>query len=163
MTLVYYAVEGDTDAPVAERLIRLVGFEPHPIRVAGGKPKLDPRIPELNRSGAALNWLILRDLDQDASCASELIDRLLKGREVAPRVNLRIPVRAMESWLLADREGFAGELGIARSRSCSCRMTLCSTATRAPCPPQSPATCSRATSSLTTSTCPCSTPAVSRR
>ena len=60
---------------VYEKLIRLVGFDPRPTRVAGGKPKLDPRIPELNRSGAALNWLILRDLDHDAPCASELIDR----------------------------------------------------------------------------------------
>ena len=51
---------------VYEKLTRLVGFDPCPTRVAGGKPKLDPRIPELNRSGAALNWLILRDLDHDA-------------------------------------------------------------------------------------------------
>ena len=66
---------------VYEKLIRLVGFDPRPTRVAGGKPKLDPRIPELNRSGAALNWLILRDPDHDAPCASELIDhRTRRGR-----------------------------------------------------------------------------------
>ena len=116
MTVVYYAVEGDTDVPVAEKLIRLVGFDPRPTRVAGGKLSLDQRIPELNRSGAALNWLIMRDLDNDAPCASELIDRLLQGREVAPRVSLRIPVRAVEGWLLADRDGFAGEFGIALQR-----------------------------------------------
>lgn len=116
MTVVYYAVEGDTDAPVAEKLIRLAGFDPRPTRVAGGKSLLDPRIPALNRSGIALNWLIIRDLDHDAPCASELIDRLLQGREVAPRVSLWIPVRAMESWMLADREGFAGEFGIALQR-----------------------------------------------
>ena len=71
MTVVYYAVEGETDIPVAERLIRLAGLAPRPTRVAGGKSQLDARIPALNRSGVALNWLILRDLDHDAPCASE--------------------------------------------------------------------------------------------
>lgn len=116
MTVVYYAVEGDTDVPVAEKLIRSVGFEPRATRVAGGKPKLDPRIPELNRSGSELNWLILRDLDNDAPCAPELIGQLLRGRPIAPRVSLRIPVHAMESWLLADRDGIATEFGIASHR-----------------------------------------------
>ena len=37
MTVVYYAVEGDTDAPVAEKLIRLVGFDPRPF---GGTRRL---------------------------------------------------------------------------------------------------------------------------
>ena len=117
MTVVYYAVEGETDIPVAERLIRLVGLYPRATRVAGGKSHLDARIPALNRSGRALNWLILRDLDRDAPCASELIDDLLHGRGLAPRVSLRIPVRAMESWMLADREGFTGEFGVAAQRA----------------------------------------------
>lgn len=116
MTVVYFAVEGETDVPVAERLIRLAGLDPRPTRVAGGKSQLDARIPALNRSGVALNWLILRDLDRDAPCASGLIDDLLHGRRLAPRVSLRIPVRAMESWMLADREGFTGEFGVATQR-----------------------------------------------
>lgn len=116
MTVVYYAVEGETDVPVAEKLIRLVGPAPIPMRAAGGKSKLDARIPELNRSGAALNWLILRDLDHDGPCASALIDRILDGRRLAPRVSLRIPVRAVESWILADVEGFAAEFGVTRQR-----------------------------------------------
>lgn len=61
MTVVYYAVEGDTDAPVAEKLIRLVGLDPFPTRAAGGKPKLDPRIPELNRHEALLPALPVAD------------------------------------------------------------------------------------------------------
>ena len=116
MTEVYFAVEGETDVPVAEHLIRLVGLYPRATRVAGGKSQLDARIPALNRSGGALNWLILRDLDRDAPCASALIDVLLHGRGLAPRLSLRIPVRAMESWILADREGFTGEFGVAAQR-----------------------------------------------
>ena len=116
MTVVYYAVEGDTDVPVAEHLIRLVGLYPRATRVAGGKSQLDQRIPALNRSGVALNWLILRDLDRDAPCASALIADLLHERGLAPRVSLRIPIRAMESWMLADRQGFTGEFGVAAHR-----------------------------------------------
>lgn len=115
MKFVYFAVEGDTDVPIAEKLIDLVGFTPQPTRVAGGKPGLDNRIPELNRSGSALNWLVLRDLD-DGPCASELLRRILGGRRLAPRVSIRIPVREMESWILADADGFAAEFGVAKQR-----------------------------------------------
>ena len=116
MTVVYYTVEGDTDVPVAERLIQLVGRDPCPTSVAGGKSKLDARIAGVNRSGAAINWLILRDLDRDAPCAPSLIERLLHGRRLAPRVSLRIPIRAVESWMLADRVAFASEFGVAEQR-----------------------------------------------
>lgn len=81
MTTVYFAVEGRTDVPVAQRLIRWAGFQPQEAIVAGGKSKLDRRVPALNRSGVRINWLILRDLDHDAPCASLLIDDLL-GREL---------------------------------------------------------------------------------
>ena len=108
MTVVYYAVEGDTDVPVAEHLIRLIGLYPRPNLTHGFLLSIGPVV--------ALNWLILRDLDRDAPCASALIADLLHERGLAPRVSLRIPVRAMESWLLADREGFTGEFGVAAHR-----------------------------------------------
>ena len=110
MTLVYVAVEGRTDAPVAERMVEVVGLEPRTVIEAGGKSQLDPRIADLNRSGTGLNWLILRDLDHDAPCPSELI-RSLVG-EISPRVSLRVPVREVESWMLADADGFAKEFSI---------------------------------------------------
>ncbi|MXW02452.1 MAG: hypothetical protein F4X59_04915 [Holophagales bacterium] len=112
MKFVNLAVEGDTDVPVAERLIGLVGLEPHAVVTGPGAPNLDPRIPEFNRSGEHLNWLILRDLDHDASCPAELVPNLLGGRPMAQRVVLRVPVRAVESWLMADREGFAREFSV---------------------------------------------------
>lgn len=114
MTSVYLAVEGPTDIPVAERLVRLVGLRPQKTVVAGGKHRLDPRIPALNRSATHLNWLILRDLDHDAPCASQLIRQLLKEGTRSPRVAVRVPVRAMESWMLADSKGFAREFAVSR-------------------------------------------------
>ena len=116
MTVVYFAVEGETDVPVAERLIRFFGLDPQPTRTAGGKSRLDARIPEMNRSGVAINWLILRDLDHDAPCASALIRRLLARKRLAPKVLLRVPIRAVESWMLADVTGFAVEFATAEPR-----------------------------------------------
>lgn len=116
MNFVNLAVEGDTDVPVAERLIGLLGLEPHAVVTGPGAPNLDPRIPEFNRSGDHVNWLILRDLDQDASCPAELVANLLGRQPLARRVALRVPVRAVESWLLADREGFAREFSVALSQ-----------------------------------------------
>ena len=113
MNFVNLAVEGDTDVPVAERLIGLVGLEPNAVVTGPGAPNLDPRIPEFNRSGEHVNWLILRDLDHDASCPAELVPNLLGGQPMARRVALRVPVRAVESWLLADRENFGREFSVA--------------------------------------------------
>ena len=114
MTTVHLAVEGRTDIPVAKRLVQLVGLRPQEAVVAGGKSRLDPRIPKLNRSGAHLNWLILRDLDHDSPCASQLVRNLLQYDAPVPRVALRVPVRAVESWILADVDGFVQEFFVSR-------------------------------------------------
>ena len=114
MTTVYVAVEGRTDAPVAKRLVQLVGLRPQEAVVAEGKSRLDSRLPSLNRSGARLNWLILRDLDRDSPCASQLIHDLLQQDARAPRVAVRVPIRAVESWILADVDGFAQEFFVPR-------------------------------------------------
>lgn len=106
MRVVYFAVEGRTDVPVAERLIESVGCRPQQAIVAGSKSRLDPRLPALNRSGTHLNWLILRDLDRDAPCASRLVRRLVGAGTRHPRIAVRVPIRAIESWLLADHEWY---------------------------------------------------------
>ena len=114
MILVRFAVEGRTDVPIAERLIRLVGLEPADTLIAGGKSRLDPKIAGLNRSAAGMNWLILRDLDHDAPCAAALARHLIGAPNLAPRLSFRVPVRAAESWLLADAEAFGDEFFVAQ-------------------------------------------------
>lgn len=111
MSRVWFAVEGWTDIPVAQKLIRSAGREPQQSFVAGGKSRLDPRIPGILDSSSGLDWLILRDLDHDAPCASALVQRLFAGRRCC-RVFLRVAVRASESWLLADAHEFAREFNV---------------------------------------------------
>lgn len=117
MTQVAYAVEGSTDEPLAEQLIRLVGREPKRIFTAGGKPRLDPKIPGYNQSARHRPWLVLRDLDHDdiGCCVADVLVRLVQG-PLAPAMALRLPVRSAESWLLADAEGFSSFFSISRAR-----------------------------------------------
>jgi hypothetical protein len=67
-----------------------------------------PQIPGYNRSGEHLCWLVLRDLDHDddGTCVPDVLEVLLKGPP-APRLALRLAVRAVEAWLLADAQAFS--------------------------------------------------------
>lgn len=96
-------VEGQTDVPVAERLIQRVGLDPVEFMVAEGKARLDRVLRERSLWG---NVLVLRDLDNDAECAPTLIGELIPY-EIPKGICLRIPVKSVESWLLADVEGFS--------------------------------------------------------
>ncbi len=105
---IVYGVEGATDAPVAEALIRFVGRRPRQGLIAHGKTRLDPRIRGWNRPGNLRPGLVLRDWDPDdgAGCVPEHVRRLLGGPLLAPGLALRIPVHAVEAWLMADRVAF---------------------------------------------------------
>lgn len=114
MKRVSYAVEGWSDERVAELLIREVGFEPWQRFVARGKSKLDPKLRGYNASAKRQPWLVLRDLDTDAPCAGQLVGDLIG--EPAPGMALRVPVRAVEAWLMADRQAVARHFGIALTK-----------------------------------------------
>jgi hypothetical protein len=103
-----FGVEGATDVPVAEALIRYVGREPVRTYVGGGKTKLDSRIRRWTESGNQAPFLVLRDWDPDdpGSCLVEFLDGLMKRASCPERVAVRVPVRSVESWLMADREAF---------------------------------------------------------
>ena len=108
MNEVRYAVEGWGDEPVAEKLIRAAGRQPRRILSAGGKSKLDPKLPGFNLSARHHPWLIIRDLDNDGDgrCFPDILARFIGG-EISGRLAFRLPVRSVESWLLADRESFS--------------------------------------------------------
>jgi len=105
-------VEGDTDIPFVQALCKKAGFEVRePIFDAGGKTTLDPKLLGLARAAAGAPYLVLRDLDHDAPCASAW----LKGH--APSAPgrffaLRLAVRAVESWFLADAVTAASALHV---------------------------------------------------
>jgi hypothetical protein len=79
-----------------------------------GQGQLRSRIREINRTANSLSVLLLTDLDSQYPCAPSLISHWLPSR--ARHLNLRVAVREVESWLLADREGLASALSIAASK-----------------------------------------------
>jgi hypothetical protein len=95
-------VEGDSDAVIVGRVLTHVGLELGSTNIQRGKARLDKKLPAFNNAARHGRWLVLRDLDADAPCASELVGRLLPNP--AAHMRLRIAVRAAEAWLIADRD-----------------------------------------------------------
>ena len=114
---VRYAVEGPTDEPLAKRLITTVGMNPRATLVAGGKLRLDPKLPGYNAAAHHSAWLVLRDLDHDdvGGCVPELVQDLLGGPP-SEGMCFRIAVREAEAWLLADARSFAQFFGVSTAR-----------------------------------------------
>jgi hypothetical protein len=108
------AVEGITDAAVAKRLLQEAGLEVGPEYIKRGKHALDARLRGYNSAARFSCWLVLRDLNHDAHCAPELRRELLPTPE--PRMYLHIPIRSVETWLLADAESLSQFLSVALSK-----------------------------------------------
>lgn len=106
---IFIAVEGLHDLAVARRLLDELQLTeaPGPGSLEG-KPKLDAKLRAYAASASVHPWFVLRDLDRDAACAGELVRQLVPQRP--PLFHLRIAVRSVEAWLLADHVGMAGYL-----------------------------------------------------
>jgi hypothetical protein len=76
-----------------------------------GKSYLQGRVTELNRAAGSVPVLMLVDLDTGRYCPIEVIARWLP-QGVAANMLFRFAVMEVESWLLADRIGFANLLSI---------------------------------------------------
>lgn len=106
------AVEGAIDEAVVRRLL------PNRVEVRGvygrgGKQDLLRRLEAYNTAAAFGAWVVLIDLDHDAKCPGEYRQALL--RRESPGLRLRIAVREVETWLLADHVNVASFLGVPRA------------------------------------------------
>jgi hypothetical protein len=108
--------EADLDAAILEYLMQRCGIDTNQFVFipTGGKSKLDRRLAEANRSARALSVIVLRDMDFDACCPGELVEKLVRRRNAG--LLIRIAVREIEAWLLADRDGFGSFMGVASNR-----------------------------------------------
>lgn len=99
------AVEGIVDEAVIRAVCAEVGAPV--IRVYGkqGKQHLDAKLLGYNNAARFAPWLVVRDLNSDAECAPNLARIVLPHQ--ARHMSLRIAVRQIEAWLLADSRSFA--------------------------------------------------------
>lgn len=107
-------VEGIHDQVVASQLCLLTGHKILAPYITNGKNRLDQKLSGYNAAAAHSAWFVLRDLDNDASCAPELKARLLGS--VAEKMCFRIPVRSLKAWLIADRRKLADYMAVSFSR-----------------------------------------------
>jgi len=107
------ATEGLDDEAIARKICASMSVPIAYSYPAGGKSRLDPKIPGYNQAALHSPWLVLRDLDNDSPCPSGLCDTLVADK--SPMLLLRIPIRTIESWLIADPVSLAPFLAISRS------------------------------------------------
>ena len=115
-------VEGNLDEAVLRRLVEDEGAVLHRLYGREGKPRLKQRLTDYNQSARQRPWVVIMDLDQDFDCAPPLKDECLP--DPARYMCFRIAVRAIETWLLADKQSIAQFLGVATSRIPSSPETL---------------------------------------
>ena len=114
MIRVNVLVEGSTDEPVAKRLLKHSGLEVGTVYGRSGKPDLLRRLPNYNKAAQFTPWFIVVDLDMDSQCPSQALSKWLPDPSAGMR--FRIAVRAVEAWLMADKENMAQFLGVSSSR-----------------------------------------------
>jgi hypothetical protein len=115
---VYAVVEGVTDVPVAQKIIRQAGRHAANVFELGGKIRINARVPDFNRAARHQSWFVLRDLDRDDTgvCIDGLRQQLLRDRALEPGLALRFAVRASEAWLLGDVSGIRDFFGVPAAR-----------------------------------------------
>lgn len=107
-------VEGPTDAAAAEKLLRHAGLVPGTTYEQGGKTRLVENLPRYNRAAVFGVWLTVVDLDRSADCAPPFVAQVLPNRSSS--MTLRVAVRALEAWLLADPAAMASFLSVAQTK-----------------------------------------------
>lgn len=110
-------LEGYLEEPAARKLLHCAALDArHAVfKVAGSNSRFWERVPDRNKTAkAGLTVFGLADLEQEPCAMKVLRKHLPDGKE--PAFVLRLAVRMLESWLLADVERMAAFLGAPASK-----------------------------------------------
>jgi hypothetical protein len=108
------AVEGDLDEAILRRIAHSAGFSVGSVYGRKGKSLLLKSLSGYNNAARFSPWIVLIDLDCSYDCAPIALKNWLP--EPAEKMFCRIAVRAIEAWLLADREQIGSMLSIPSQR-----------------------------------------------
>lgn len=108
---VILAVEDELSEAISTKILNSFGIEIRIVLREGGNAYLQQKAPELNRSASGMDIFLLTDLNSSENCPLGLISSWIKGT-LNPRFFFRVAVMEVESWLMADRIGFANFLSI---------------------------------------------------
>jgi hypothetical protein len=92
------------------RILAHVGCQAGSVHGKRGKGYIHRNIHRFISAARHAKWLVVVDLDHDYLCAPELVVEWLPNG--LGQLGLRVAVKAIESWLLADRERIARFLGV---------------------------------------------------
>ena len=111
MALINPLVEGDIDEAIAIRLIQTAGHQCGVTYGRRGVGYIKAKLDAFNRSANEIQYLTLVDfMDTGVACPPGVIAAWLPHSR--PGMLLRIVVREIESWLLADRAGLSDFLAV---------------------------------------------------
>lgn len=114
-TMALVVVEGLREVPMAMKLLKTTGFgafDESQVIVTGGCDPFWKKAPKYNRAAKVYGYVLgLTDLDRHPCPAALTEEKLCEP--LHPNFLLRIQVRAIESWLLADEEAWVKCLRVA--------------------------------------------------
>ncbi|MGD1017355.1 MAG: hypothetical protein ABR863_13105 [Roseiarcus sp.] len=118
--MVLVGVEDSLSEALARRLVAEAGFDLKQCTFTGkrGAGHLKSNLPSYLSAGNRRPVLLLTDLD-DVACAPTLVAQWMRGNVMTANFMLRVAVREIEAWLLADRTGIHRFLGIPLRRIAS--------------------------------------------
>jgi hypothetical protein len=93
-----------------QRILDHVGLTCDRVYGKSGKEQLLNLLPRYNQAARFMPWVVVVDLDRDAECAPDFV--VEKLAEPTRWMCFRVAVRAIEAWLLADREHLANFLRV---------------------------------------------------
>lgn len=110
-TTAILAVEDKLSEAVSIKILEDLGIDIIQRLGLKGKSYLEKRAQNLNQTAKAIPVFMLIDLDSPSPCPPQLVRTWTRGGQNA-KFFLRVAVMEVESWIMADRKGFADFLSI---------------------------------------------------